>query len=354
MTALGRGQPDMVPWVEGGIEEEAQIRIMGGRTDFTPGELCRALGMDGFGYHFPASGKAKATQAHQAATSAKDSWYYPANVTFQFVPPWIARMGVDASTGRTYVKEGLLTSRDSLALFDEFLPDPNHQARYDRVAEWIVRYREDYAVFAGIRLGTASTLESMGLEAFSIALFEDPDLVKEVHRRFSEWSAEVVENINKLDVDFIWAYDDHADTRAPWVSPAMYEEFIQPYQKIVTDRIRKPWVFHSDGNVLPILDNLLKLGMNGLHPIQPSAMDISLIKQKYGDKVCLIGNIDLDYTLTLGTEEEVEREVRDRIERIGEGGGYIISSANSITNYCKPENIRAMARAVRQYRRYDR
>ena len=353
MTALRRGQPDMVPWVEGSIEEAIQIEIMGGRTDYTPGDLCRALGMDGFGYPFPTGGKATASQALQAATSMKDSYYYPRNVTFQFVPPWIADMGVDAATGRTFLKQGLLTSRDSLKLFDEFLPDPNHQARYEQVAKWIEQYREDFAVFAGIRLGTASTFESMGLEAFSIMMFEDPDLVKEVHRRFSEWSARVVENLNKLDIDFIWAYDDHADTRAPWVSPDMYEEFIQPYQMIVTRQIKKPWIFHSDGNLLPILDGLLKLGMNGLHPIQPSAMDINMIKQKYGDKVCIIGNIDLDYTLTLGTPEEVEQEVKDRIEKVGKGGGYIISSANSITNYCKPENIRAMASAVEKYRRYD-
>ena len=352
MTALRRGQPDMVPWVEGSMEDEIQIKIMGGRTDYTPGELCRTLGMDGFGGHFPTSGKASASQA-AAGASMKESYYHPRNVTFQFVPPWIAEMGFDKTNGRTYVKQGLLTSRDSLKLFDEFLPDPDHQARYDQVAKWIEQYREDYAVFAGIRLGTASTFESMGLEAFSIMMFEEPDLVREVHRRFSEWSARVVENLNKLDIDFIWAYDDHADTKAPWVNMEMYEEFIQPYQMIVAKQIKKPWVFHSDGNILPILDGLLKLGMSGLHPIQPSAMDINKIKAEYGGKVCIIGNIDLDYTLTRGTQEDVEREVRDRIEKIGKGGGYIISSANSITNYCKPENIRAMARTVEKYRRYN-
>jgi uroporphyrinogen decarboxylase len=133
----------------------------------------------------------------------------------------------------------------------------------------------------------------------------------------------------------------------------MYEEFIQPYQMIVAKQMKKPWVFHSDGNVLPILDALLKLGMSALHPIQPSAMDINKIKKEYGGKVCIIGNIDLDYTLTLGTPEEVEREVRDRLEKIGRGGGYIISSANTITNYCKLENVKAMAATVENHRRYN-
>jgi uroporphyrinogen-III decarboxylase len=352
MTALRRGQPDMVPWVENDIEEEIQIKVMKGRTDFTPGELCRTLGMDGFGYHFPTGGKATAGQSLQSGASMKETYYYPKKITFDFVPPWIADMGVDASSGRTYVKHGLLTSRDSLKLFDEFLPDPNHQARYDQVAKWIAQYREDYAVFARIRLGTASMFESMGLDVFSVMMFEEPDLVKEIHRRFSEWSARVVENLNKLDIDFIWANDDHADTKAPWVNTEWYEEFIQPYQMIVTKQIKKPWIFHSDGNLFPILDSLMKLGMTGLHPIQPAAMDINKVKAMYGDKVSIIGNIDLDYTLTLGTPEEVEREVKDRIEKIGKGGGYIISSANSITDYCKLENVWAMAKTIEKYRRY--
>jgi uroporphyrinogen decarboxylase len=62
-----------------------------------------------------------------------------------------------------------------------------------------------------------------------------------------------------------------------------------------------------------------------------------------------VGNIDLHYTLTLGTPQEVDAEVRRRIEVVGQGGGYMISSANSITSYCKLENVRAMVDAIRRY-----
>ena len=66
MTALRRGQPDQVPWLEGSFDEMLQTRIMGGRSDFTPGELCRALGMDGFGYRFPTVGVGVPSQALQS------------------------------------------------------------------------------------------------------------------------------------------------------------------------------------------------------------------------------------------------------------------------------------------------
>jgi len=354
LTALKRGQPDKVPWMENDVEEEIQIKLMGGRTDFTPGELCRTLGMDGFGYHFPSGGEAHDGQAVQTTgLTGKEAWYYPTSVTFDFTPPWIAEMGTDATTGRTYIKRGLLTDRDSLKLFDEFMPDPDHPARYERVAQWLEEYREDFAVFSRIRLGSASTFECMGLDVFSIMMYDDPDLVKEIHLRFSEWSARVVQNLNKLDIDLIWANDDHADNKAPWINLEMWDEFFRPYQQMVADEMKKPWIFHSDGNLFPILDGLVTLGMSAIHPVQPAAMDIKKLKDQYGDRVCIVGNIDLDYTLPTGTAEEVEAEVKDRLERIGEGGGYIISSANSITNYCKPENVQVMADTIRKYGHYQ-
>ena len=134
----------------------------------------------------------------------------------------------------------------------------------------------------------------------------------------------------------------------------MYEEFIQPYAGMVAQAIRKPWVYHSDGNLFPVLDNVLSLGMNAIHPVQPSAMDINTLKEKYGQRVCIVGNIDLDYTLTRGTPEETRAEVKDRIEHIGRGGGYIVSSANSLTDYVKPENSLAMGRAIDEFGWYDR
>lgn len=352
LAALKRGIPDRVPWLEISIDEILQIRIMG-TTDFTPGELCAKLGMDGFGCRFPIGGEATTGPVMMPAGSGfKEKYYYPQKVTFDFSPPFIAEKGVTPETGRAFVKRGLLTSKESLRLFDEYLPDPDHPARYEQVAEWIARYKGDYAVFARVRLGSSSMLESIGLMEFAYKVHDHPDFVKEVHRRFSEWSATVVEYLNQMDFDFYVTGDDLADSKSPWMSPEMFREFFLPYQRIVARAMKKPWVHHSDGNLLPILDDLLSLGMSGIHPIQPRAMDINQVKEAYGNRICLLGNIDLDYTLTLGTPEEVEKEVRERITQIGQGGGYIITSANSLPDYCKTENVFAMARAVTKYGKY--
>lgn len=351
LTALNRQEPDQVPWMENDIEEPLQVQIMDGRTDFTPLELSEKLGTDAFGGHYP-MGVVADGQGLVTKETYKESYYYPTKVTYDFFPPWIAQMGQDPATGRTYIEKGLLVTNESLALFDEFLPDPHHPARYEKVAEWIKQYRGDRAVFARIRLGAASTLESMGLEEFSYATVDNPQLISEVHRRFSEWSASLVDHLNEMDIDFLWANDDLAGNTGPFMSPKVFRELMLPHMKMVADRIKKPWIFHSDGNLFPIMEDLLSLGMTAIHPIQPVAMDIGKMKKEYGKRVAIVGNIDLDYTLPLGTVEEVDAEVRDRIMTAGPGGGYIISSANSLPDYCKLENVLAMSRAIKKYGKY--
>ena len=116
--------------------------------------------------------------------------------------------------------------------------------------------------------------------------------------------------------------------------------------------MHKPWILHSDGNLEALLPQLLPLGFQGLHPIDPSGMDIVEMKQKYGDKICLLGNIDLRHTLTRGTLRDVKQEVKNRIARVAPGGRDIITSANSLTNYCKPQNVLAMGRYIKEYGNY--
>ena len=196
---------------------------------------------------------------------------------------------------------------------------------------------------------------SMGLEGFSYALYDHPGLVEAILDRYTDWTAQVVERLPEVGVDLVWSLDDVAYKTGPMLSPQVLREIFLPRLKKVADAIHAtglPWIFHSDGNLMPILDDLLTLGMNGLHPIEPGAVDINEVKRRYGHRLCLVGNIDLHYTLTLGTPAEVEAEVRERIEQVGRGGGYIISSANTITSYCKLENVLAMREAIDRYSWY--
>ena len=89
--------------------------------------------------------------------------------------------------------------------------------------------------------------------------------------------------------------------------------------------------------------------MNAIHPIEPKAMDISEVKTRYGDKLCLMGHVDVDL-LCRGTTEEVRLKVLKNVEKAGENGGYIIGSGNSIPEYVNYENYLAMLEVTKELR----
>ena len=113
-----------------------------------------------------------------------------------------------------------------------------------------------------------------------------------------------------------------------------------------------PIIKHTDGNLWPILNDLVEVGFDGIHPIQPQCMDIKEVKEQLRGKACVLGNIDCTYLLPFGSEEEVVATVRDTICKAAPGGGYILSSSNSVHPGCKGENVVAMFQAARKYGSY--
>ena len=97
-----------------------------------------------------------------------------------------------------------------------------------------------------------------------------------------------------------------------------------------------------------VFDRIIECGVDTIHPIEPKAMDIAEVKQRYGDKLSMIGNVDVDL-LARGTEEEIRQNVRSNIEKVGTSGGYIVGSGNSIPEYVKFENYVAMLNAAKEF-----
>ena len=139
-------------------------------------------------------------------------------------------------------------------------------------------------------------------------------------------------------------------------SPEVFKKFILPRFTRIVDAIHEEGAFcikHTDGNIYALLDMIVDAGVDAINPIEPAAgMDIRLVKERYGNKVCIIGNIDCGELLSHGTVEEVEQAVRDCIAAASPGGGHIITSSNSIHSSVNPENYLAMVRAVHKYGQY--
>jgi uroporphyrinogen decarboxylase len=196
----------------------------------------------------------------------------------------------------------------------------------------------------------------MGAENFYIAIKQKSRLVDKLLARIGQIQCSIYEKIlSEFDVGGVFSSDDIAHNAGLFVSPDFLRKHVFPWYKKIGDLCKDkkiPYVCHSDGKMTGILDELISLGFNGIHPIQPNVMDINEIKRDYGKRLCIMGNINLEFPLSLGTPEDVKQEVRKRIRDIGPGGGYLVSSSNSITTFVPKINFIAMIEATFEFGKY--
>ena len=143
--------------------------------------------------------------------------------------------------------------------------------------------------------------------------------------------------------------DDLGSQRAPFISTAMYRELIKPYHcelvSAIKERTQARILYHSDGNIYPLLNDLIETGIDVLNPVHVAARDMgdtARLKREFGSRLSFCGAIDTQQVLPHGTTDDVRREVRRRIKDLAPGGGYILASVHCIQPDVPPENVCAL------------
>ncbi|MBI4572894.1 MAG: hypothetical protein HY713_06365 [candidate division NC10 bacterium] len=329
LTALNRKEPDRVPYCELGIDRALAQRLMGWGQPTTQASNLEA--------NVYTVNEAKALAA----------FLHLDNICFVLRAPVYAKKEA-GQDGRLFYGEGLIKSEADLPSLQ--LPDPYDDSLYAG-AEAFVRQKGEYAAWFVTRIGIFPTMLSLGTENFCLALFDNRPFIETVLDLYCDWIAVVAERICGLGFDVFASTDDMAFNTAPFFSPSVFRELVLPRYHRVAKKITLPWIIHSDGNMLPFVGDLLSLGIAGLHPIEKGAMDIRAMKRTYGDRLCVLGNVDLNL-LGMGSPDAVDQEVRELIRDVAPGGGYIVTSGNSLAGYLLPENVLALSGAVQRYGRY--
>jgi len=337
LAALRHDPVDRVPWIEGIVENGIASAVCG-----EPIHVDWSVAPDGFPKQ-PGDALAEEQKKVNLAIG-KD------NINFSAFAPIFAHKMQKADDGSpVLVGDGMIrTRRDFETKFK--LPEPQDSS-FVHNARRFIAHKDDYCAVACVRLGIGATLLSMGIEAFSYAMADAPQLITDVHDAYADWTRRVVPVLEDVGFDVIWAFDDVAFNTGPIFSPDFYASHILPGEREVTASFSLPLITHSDGDMTPLLQAWLELGQAAIHPIQPDVMDIAAVKQDCGERVCIVGNIFMDDLVHKGPPD-IESQVRERIETIGARGGYILSSSNSLTDNMKPENVRAMSAAIRKYGTY--
>lgn len=240
---------------------------------------------------------------------------------------------------------------------ESFKPlDPDEERRYEQLLQLVKRYKGERAIIAFVTDINSIASDMMGFSERLMAFYTNPELVLRVQQMILDYELRYITNVIEAGADIVWVAGDWAYKNGPMFSLEHFYKFVLPPFKAMAQQAKKGGVYvmkHSDGNCWSLLDSLVEAGVDCFHPVDPNAdMEISEVKQKYGDRLCLMGNVNNAYTLSFGTLEEVRRETKGVIRKAGIGGGLIVSSSNSIHSAVKPENYLEMVHTIREYGKY--
>jgi uroporphyrinogen decarboxylase len=247
-----------------------------------------------------------------------------------------------------------LTSRDDLLKWTP--PDPDAAHRLEALRRNVARFKGQRAIFLHHRAAFMHSVYLLGMDRLLECFYTDPEFVHEVMERVVTVNERIIRNGLRLGAEIVCIADDYASNFAPMFSPAHFREFVLPRLQRVVDAVHEEGALaikHSDGNLWPILDDIVGTGVDGLNPLEPVAgMDLGEVKAAYGDRVCLVGNIDCGELLCHGTVEQVEAAVREAMRVAKPGGRYMMSCSNSIHAGVNPADFAAMLKAGREYGGY--
>ena len=351
-SALQGVRPDRVPIFDWVNNPALYTEVLGEDPAMYDGalavRLARALGLDAA--WVPAGGFMGLPDERFAWTDAKtyvDEW----STTYQ--------VGEGSWPLAFPIGHPVRTRRDWLPIAAA-LPDPlaNWRLKYAEAAVAEAHGRPDEtAVVAGIRGPFSSAWMLMGLQEMSFALVDDPTLLEDIFATTADYWAAVGCRLAAAGVDAVVVHDDQGSGRATFIAPAQFRARVLPHlrREIATLRAAGlPVILHSCGNIAAILPDLVGTGIAGLNNLQRSAgMDLAAVKSDYGDRLCLIGNVDATNVMPGASPAEVTQAVVECLRVAAPGGRYILATDHSFHEGVPLANVRAFIAAGKEHGSYN-
>lgn len=238
-------------------------------------------------------------------------------------------------------------------------PDPHRPELYAEAERVIRDFKEEYWI-VGVTVTTIFEC-AWGLRGYERLLTDfvlNPELAECILEFPYRFHLAAAKKLVEMGVDMIWTGDDVGTQRAMLISPALWRRFFKPRMANFIAELKaiNPDVkvaYHSDGQIYPILPDLIEIGLDVLNPVQPACMDPVRLKKEYGDRLCFWGSLDEQHTLPFGTPKDVRDEVITRLQTLGKGGGLILGPTHHVQLDTPMENFWAMVDTITQTRYRD-
>ncbi len=267
-----------------------------------------------------------------------------------------------------YAGPGLLQAADRVDDIERLVrwPDLDDPAWMAGLAERAQSLRENTDYFIVLRMVAShgpfqTACDLRGTENFLMDLALRPEFARALLERITA----ILEGLLRRAMQTAGRWldlvelpgDDYAGNAGPVISPAMFRAFIQPCLARLTAAVKEAnpqtrVMLHSDGAIARLIPDLLGLGIDVLHPLEPlPATDLAAVKARFGDQVTFLGGIDIAHAMP-GSREDVIAEVKRRIAQLGPGGGYILAPSNHLQADVPPENVVTLFEIAQSVGRY--
>ena len=225
-----------------------------------------------------------------------------------------------------------------------------------------LQYIREYKEAAkGTRMGVALTCGCMlqtlyeftvGMADFMMMVYEQRDLVEEMLEASADYFEKLVTAAVGEGIDLLYLADDYAWKNGTFIPPKLFKElWFGRAARVIAPAVNAgiPVAFHSDGKIDDTVEWLIDIGIECINPMDPYGVDYHDYARRFGDRVCLWGNVDVEFPLVHGTPEDVERDVIEHMQMLKPGGRYICGSSHSITNFVPHENFVALIDAIHRH-----
>jgi uroporphyrinogen decarboxylase len=234
--------------------------------------------------------------------------------------------------------------------------DPHKKGRYISIEKMIEEHKGKKALILHLNDVFSIPSRLMPFETFLVKLMEEPELIKILIKKTVDANLIMAKEAVKRGIKIIYTGDDYAYNSGLIVSPEKFNEVFLPELKRVVKGYKElglKVIKHTDGFIMSIMNLIVEAGFDCIDPIDPIAgMSLQKVKSEYGKRICIKGNVDCSETLTFKGVEETIEETKKCLEIGMDGGGYILSSSNSIHSAVKPENYQAMLETLKQFGKY--
>ncbi|MGI6705090.1 MAG: uroporphyrinogen decarboxylase family protein [Clostridia bacterium] len=236
----------------------------------------------------------------------------------------------------------------------KWMPDQSYVEAYRKqVLKHKAGIGDDTVIVVESDVGMDDCRRRCGIEFFSYLIVDEPELLSEWLEVSNQMEIRRAKAIADPDlVPIMLTYTDLAYKNGPMFSPEFLRKEFFPRLKRLNNTYQDAGVkclFHSDGNLMPIMDDLVAADIDGINPMETIAgMSIKEVRQKYGHKIFITGGIDVSQLMVFGSPDEVREVCRKSIDEAG-GVGYFLGSTTELHPGVKVENFLAMIEVAHNY-----